>query len=157
MDTSVEMRSLIVQQALKEKKSVREVLRTLNIPRSTVKNVLHVYSQTGSLKTRRQGRCGRPPAMTEYDKRALLRKSQADPQATSRQLRASCPSNVIRLSLSTIKNVLRQGGRLAYRPVASPRLTASQRKVRLNWCKAHATWTEAQWSQVQNSPIPHIS
>ena len=89
MDTSVEMRSLIVQQALKEKKSVREVSRTLNIPRSTVKNVLHVYSQTGSLKTRRQGRCGRLPAMTEYDE------SQADPQATSRQLRVSCPSQFV--------------------------------------------------------------
>ena len=134
MDTALNLRRFIVRKVSKEKESIRNVSRLLNIARSTVQNVLRVYRQTGNFNTRRRGRCGRPPAMSVQDKRALLRKSQADPQATASELRASCPPHIANLSLTTIEKALREGGRLAYRPVGAPNLNEREMKTRLDWC-----------------------
>jgi predicted ArsR family transcriptional regulator len=129
-------------------RSVRSIAQQLDIPKSTVNNILQHYMKTGSIQTNYIGRCGRPRRLSDREERTLSRASVINPVATARQLRATVGGRVASVSLSTIKRALTHQGRLAYRPRKSPSLNRAQQITRLRWCQQHSSWDIDKWMQV---------
>lgn len=127
---------------------VRAIGQRLNVPKSTVQNIIQRQITQGSTLTRYRGRCGRPRRLSKRDERALARASVTNPLATARQLQASIGGNVATVSLPTVKRALRRQGRISYRPRKSPSLNARQRLARLQWCRQYVNWTEEDWKKV---------
>jgi len=148
MDTPSVICDQVIHHSQVLKESCRQIANTFGISKSAVSRIVQRYQKTGSTDTLRKGRCGRPPAMSPADHRALARLSKADPQATAADLRMQLPPNLHQLSLTTIKKSLRLHGRNSYRPVSSPSLNAQQMTCRLNWAKALKNWTPEDWSKV---------
>jgi len=128
--------------------SIRKIARNLNLPKSTIGNIIKRYSNTGEISSRRRGRCGRPNLLTVREERSVCRASTMNPQATARELQACVGGNVVRVSVDTIKRTLRKHGKLAYRPMKSPFLTPNQKAVRVQWCRQYQHWAAENWRKV---------
>jgi transposase len=126
----------------------RRIAKNLQLPKSSVHNIISRHSKTGSTQPYYQGRCARPRRLSLRDEKALCRASVVNPLATASQIRASVGGSVATASLSTIKRALRRHGRLAFRPRKSPALTHAQKLTRLRWCKQFQHWTVEQWKRV---------
>jgi transposase len=116
-----------------EGNSCRQIASMLQIPKSSVNNIVRRYSRCGFSNVIRIGRCGRPRKVSIRDERAIARQSVKNPLATARQIRGSVGGQVSTLSISTVNRALKRQGRKAYRPSKSPSLNYSQRMVRLQW------------------------
>jgi transposase len=146
MDTSLLRRQSILTLLNTGVCSQREIARQLGIAYSTVNDVVRHYRVTGKLES---SRCGRPPTnrlLSLHDERCLVRSSIINPLATARQLRDEV--GAAHASVRTVQRSLKRGGRISYRPTASPQLNKKQRNVRLAWCRQHSQWTRLDWAKV---------
>jgi len=100
--------------------------KQLGIAYSTVNDVVRHYRVTGKLEP---SRCGRPPTnriLSLHDERCLVRASIINPLATARQLRDEVGVGAAQASIRTVQRSLKRGGRISYRPTASPQLNKNQ-------------------------------
>jgi transposase len=148
MDVSREIRHILVAHH-QAGHSWRRIALMMNMPKTTVRNILKQYTETGSVLATRVGRCGRPRSLSIRSERALARASVVNPKLTAREIRSSVGGEVALLSISTIQSALRHQGRNAYRPRKSPSLNAAQRNVRLQWCRKYSSWDVEQWIKVR--------
>ena len=129
--------------------SCRQISAMVNVPKSSVNNIILRHQSCGSSQATRVARCGRPRILTMRDERALARKSKGSPAATARQLRtkAGIDPNV---SLRTIQRSLLHQGVHAIRPKKSPSLGKSKCLTRLRWCRKYSEYDLEQWKKVSN-------
>lgn len=152
MDVPQDVRNLLVAHH-EAGHSWRRIAEMVNMPKSTVSNILRRYRETGSAQAMRVGRCGRPRSLSERDERALARASTVNPKLTAREIRSTVGGRVAAVSVSTIKRALRRQGRYAHRPRKSPSLTTAQQKARLQWCRKHSGWEVEKWRKVRTNEI----
>jgi transposase len=148
MDLPQHIRELIVEHHQAGYGS-RAIGKMLCVSKSAVNNLLKRFENTGSIKSTRAGRCGRPRLLSERDERMIMRASVANPNFTARDLRICVGGSVAQVSLNTIKRALRRKGRFAYRPRKSPGLSSVMRAIRVKWCKKYSHRTEDQWRKVR--------
>lgn len=151
-DVSENIRKLIVSH-YKDNCSIREIARHVNRPKSTVANIIKHYRSYLHIISRRVGRCGRPRKLSVRMERALGRASIAKPQATAREIQGIVQGAAAFVSLNTVKRSLQRQGRMAYRPLKSPNLTAAQKRSRFQWCLAHQSWTLDNWNKVSDCEL----
>lgn len=147
MDTPHAIRELIIhhhQQGV----SARRISSIVNVPWSTVKDLIKRYKETGAISTTRKGNCGRKRKLGPRTERLLARYSVRNPRATARELQAEIGGQAVSVHVNTVKRSLRRSGRNAYAPRVSPSLNKAQRCTRLCWGRQHRGWTEQQWRQV---------
>lgn len=96
--------------------------------------------------TAARARTGRPSALSEWDKRALVRDAVYDRECTVQSLAKNygCSNNTVLKTLDE-KDYHKRVAR--YKPF----LTSKQKKARLAFAKAHLRWTEKDWEQVMFS------
>lgn len=147
MDTPKVKRDEIVR-LFHENRTTREIAATVNLPLSTVGDIIKRFRETGQTSPKRVGRCGRKKKLSPRTIRQIGRASQAKPQASAREIQDIVGGSAQQVHTNTVKRALRSYGRLTYRPVKAPSLSAKQRQVRLNWCRQYQNWTQQQWELV---------
>jgi transposase len=146
MDTPETIRSLVIDNFLKGM-TVRGIANVCGIAKSTVNKIIQHYKKTG-LRTSAREYCGKNRLLPPRTERLLRRESVLHPSSTARQIQAAVGGEAASVSICTIKRALRRQGRLAYRPTKAPLLSAAKMRVRLEWCKAHISWSVEDWKLV---------
>ena len=101
------------------------------VPKSTVADIVKVFSVSGNFDSRRQGTCVRKRKLTKREGRLVARYSSLHPQETARQLQETIGGSLKQVSLSTIRRTLSRQSIFAYRHVAAPQLTPAAQLKRL--------------------------
>ena len=121
MDTPSVIRDLIIHHH-RHNASERLIANMLNMPRSTVGDIIRKFYTTGSTSPRRRGHCGRKRTLGKRTERMVTRASVINPRATSREIQQRVGGPAANVSVRTIQRTLCRAGRVAYRPVAAPML-----------------------------------
>ena len=126
-------------------KTVREISSLLEIPLSTVSDIIRKWKRLGTTAT--QPRSGRQRKITERGQRLLRRMVRKSRSADSiaEGFRASTGINV---STKTVRLELHGMGFQSRAAACRPHITKSHAKHRMEWCKAHQHWTVEQWKHV---------
>ena len=132
---------------LNEGYGVTEVGRRLGVTWSVISRLRDRFIQTGTVQERR--RSGRPRVTSRREDRYVVNTTLRDRFLTAPRVRgmlqAATNTNV---SVSTIRNRLREGNIRSRRPAVRPRLTQAHRARRLGWARIHSRWIYAQWSNL---------
>jgi transposase len=150
MDVSREIRHIFVAHH-QAGHTLSKIALTMNMLKTTVRNLPKQYTQTGTVLATHVGRCGRPHSLSVRDERALARSSVLNPKLTAREIHSSVGGEVASSSISTIQHALHRQGRNVYRPRKSSSLNDAQRKVRLQWCRKYSLWDVEQWMKVKGN------
>jgi len=124
--------------------SCRQIAARLNVGHSTVSEIRSQI--TGSLK---ENAGGRPPKLSPYDRRKLVRLVTTGKADTATQLKREL-QNITNLDVSTqsIRNALKQEQLVARAKVKKPLLRRHHIKQRLDFAHKYQHWTEADWARV---------
>ena len=141
----------VITQLAQENRTIRSTAEAVNMPTSTVGGIVKRFRNNGQTSANRVGRCGRKRKLSPCTVRKLGRASQANPQASARDIQETVGGSALNVHVNTVKRSLRSSGRLTYRPVKAPSLSAKQCRVRLQWCRQYKDWTQEQWLRVRNS------
>jgi transposase len=127
--------------------SQRNAARTLNVPKSTLRDAIQRYHETGSC-TRKQG-SGRPRKTNAADDRFLtlqaLRNRSATAPEISHEIRLA---RNITISENTVRRRLAEANLRPRVPATAPLLTANHRRARMQFATDHQNWTEQDWGTV---------
>lgn len=129
-------------------RTVKQTASEFAIDMSTVYYIKRKYKK-GTLESRRHN-CRGNSVVGPRTLHRIRRGVVEDPFITARELREQLMHGEPKVpSERTIQRVLATTLRMpARRPAKKPLLSAAQRKARLQFCKAHAQWTEEQWMHV---------
>ena len=103
MDTPTALRSLVIEKYLLNM-SQRSITSELNIPKSTVNDIIQSFRRTNEEGQNRLGKCGRERILSSRDDRFLSRASEQQPRATASQLQQQSGGLFNDISLSTVKD-----------------------------------------------------
>jgi transposase len=126
----------------------REIGARLNVSHNGVYETVKRWRLTGSASNNRKGHCGRKKKLTLKEKSLIIRECRRNPTSSAREI--GCQTGFLgnRVSLPTIKRVLKAGGLNAYKPIPIPDLTPAKCHVRLSWARCHAFYGSEDWKQV---------
>ena len=100
--------------------SEREIARRLQMPKTTVHDIIQLLKATGS--TSRRISVGPRRCTSARTDKMMRRAAVTNPTATSKDILAALPDDV-QCSTSTVRRRLIAAGLRAYRPAAKPRLS----------------------------------
>ena len=132
--------------AMKANWKLAQISRELDIPASTVGDVVRKYRDHG-IKTV-QPRSGRPRKLTERDLRHVAisaRRNPFDPIGIHQQNLTTATGNV---SLATVRQAFQAKGFFSFRPALKPFLSYRNRLRRKIWVNDKINWTVNDWSKV---------
>ncbi|GFW51593.1 transposable element Tc1 transposase [Trichonephila clavipes] len=135
--------------------SYRAVATRVQRNSSTIMRVSKQWTDEG--RTARKSGSGPRNVTSARDDRRLVRMTQADPTASSRQLAAQWSTATgVSLCASSIRRRLLQRGLRARIPLYRIPLTQNHRRLRLHWANVHRSW-RADWQQVVFSDKSHFN
>jgi transposase len=127
--------------------SERDIEVKTGHPKSTIHDTIERYRETGAGTSR--PRSGRPPILTDRDKRHIVRIVRSNRQQSAKQLQHNfVQSSGTVASLSTVKRALHEAGYHSRVAARKPLISAKNRRDRMQWCKRHKEWTDEQWKKV---------
>ncbi|KAG1469256.1 hypothetical protein G6F56_003358 [Rhizopus delemar] len=135
--------------------SLSGIKGTVEMPMSTVHNIIKRIEETGRLLPKKQ-----PEASKKIDQRAsrhLQRVIREDPFAPYAQLQMELNAMDIMVSRQTVIACLKSLGFGFCFVAHKPRLTEVNMKKRFRWAMEHVNWTEDQWKSVVWSDKPRFS
>lgn len=149
MDTSLKLKLAIICK-YEDGQTIRAIASDVNVPRSTVADIIKRYRENGNQISSVRKNCGTTRILTPTTDRSLFRASVKNPRATARELRMEISGPALSVSIRTIQRSLVRSGRIAYRPLKSPFLTKPQQRVRYQWAIEHRSWTLDMWKKVSH-------
>ena len=105
MDTPVSARKQILDR-YEANQSQKKISQDLNIPKSTVSDIIRHNRNTGSVESLRRNCGGHNKVLSARDERLIARSSLAYPQATALQISDKRGLCIPRVSVSTIRRSL---------------------------------------------------
>ena len=130
-------------------KSIRAIAADLDIPKSSVADIIKKFKSTGSTTPR--PRSGRPRVTTPRD-HSVIRHAKANLFITAPEIKQELPESCLQVSVDTIKRRLRTHfGCPIRRAAAKPLLTQKMKRKRLEFCTKYKDWTAQQWREVMFS------
>jgi transposase len=122
---------------------VAQAARHFGLKDSTARSILKKYHETGT--TENQTRSGRPPKLTEADKRQIVRTARKERRTPFSKIGNQLGLNV---TDTTIRHVLSSAG--YHRRVARkvPFLTKLHRHARMAWARRYRAYKHCDWSKV---------
>ena len=146
MAVSQEKRETIVE-LFKTGMSKSKIARVMKIKRDTVSSILKLKKITGSVEKKKQP--GRPRKLTPREERILVRMAITNPLTDAVFLSKEMTQRLDRqISPRIVRMTLHRNGFHARKPAKKPRLTAAQRKRRLQFAKEYASKPATFWRQV---------
>lgn len=133
--------------ALKNGKSQAQVARDFNLSRQIISVWNRKEQSTGSVSNKQ--RSGRPPKLTDHVSRIIRRMSIANPRLTAADIKRDLNENhSFDISLTTVKQCLRNANLFGRRPSKKPFIFARNRKARLEFAQKYKNWTSQEWARV---------
>lgn len=127
--------------------SNHQISARLNIPRTTVRRILTLFQETGSVERRRG--TGRPRVTSGREDRYVTNYARRNRRITVTALRSHFLRTYRRrISRTTIRRRLHASNLRARRPLRVPRVSPQHRAARLQWAMEHRDWFLAQWQNV---------
>jgi transposase len=124
-----------------------QIAENLGCSRSAVSRLVARFKEVGHMEPKK-GR-GRNRLSTPREDRILQRICKRNRFESSSSISAQwLASTGVQACASTVRRRLCTLGLSAKRPVKKPLLTATMKRKRLQWAKAHSSWTIQQWRQV---------
>ena len=126
---------------------VKDVAQHFHVSESAISRLRTKYRQTGTIKDRT--RPGRPRKTTRRGDNFIVTSSRRNRFLSSTRI-AGLVRNATgtRICPKTVRNRLRAARLRGRRPYVGVPLTPANRRIRLNWTRAHHCWTRQQWNQV---------
>ena len=126
--------------------SASDISSILKIPRTTCQSVIKNFCEKGLTDV--APRSGRPPLLTEREKRTLIRKTRENRKDSLEEITEYFNKlNLTQISNSIARRILHKNnyfGRIGKR---KPFISEDNRKKRLKWCQEHKTWN-GEWDNV---------
>lgn len=143
---SIDMRELIIKLHL-EKKSLREIAKTVGKTHSTIQSVIKKFKNTGSVDT--LPRKGRPKILSSRDKRNIIKKIVINPRLSAPKLAADFALETGKtIHAENIRRVLRKSGFNGRVSRKKPFINITNQKKRLEFAKKYINADELFWKQV---------
>jgi transposase len=120
-----------------------EIAKNLDLKVSTVQTILRTLRERGTIVPRKSS--GRPPTLSERDKRQLRYSVKKENLAPLRDIANQLSTTV---SQRTLQRTLHSEGMFSFVAARKPLLTEKQKKDRLDFAKKHLNWTIKQWKKV---------
>ncbi|GBP03423.1 Transposable element Tcb1 transposase [Eumeta japonica] len=142
----ISVRNIVVSQR-KEGKSYGEISKIVKISRATVQTILRNYRETNS--TENKPRTGRPKKLSRHDVSSLLKEVKRDPKLSAPKL-AEHLQNCCNVTVTsrTVINVLHDNGFKSRVARKKPLISAKNRKLRLEFARAHLNKDVDFWKRV---------
>jgi transposase len=127
----------------KQGRTHEQLAQQFGISKSAViKFLKHWKTQGDYIKKKKTGR---PRCTTSIIDRNILRTARSNPRLTAPEiLKEILPFGESNPSVRTIRRRLQAGGLYGRRAVKKPFISEKNRKVRIEWAKAHLNWTPQQ-------------
>lgn len=136
--------------------SQRRIARTLGVPRTTVRDAIRRFRETGSY-TRRPGQ-GRHRCTSARDDRFIVSNVLRNRFSTATEVRTRLfEVRNVSVSERTIRRRLAERNLRAFRPARAPQLLPQHRRARLAFAREYADWTMEEWKNVLFSDESRIS
>uniref|UniRef100_A0A8C9YMV9 Transposase Tc1-like domain-containing protein n=1 Tax=Sander lucioperca TaxID=283035 RepID=A0A8C9YMV9_SANLU len=140
--------------------SISHTAQLLGFSRKTISRVYKEWSEKGKTSSMRQS-CGRKCLVDARSQRRMGRLIQADRRSTLTQI-TTCYNRGMQQSIceATTRTALRRMDYTSRRPHRVPLISTKNRKMRLQFARAHQNWTVEDWknvacaSQASPSPVP---
>ena len=130
----------------KDGEGYKKLSSRLNIPVSTVRNIVKKWQERGTVKVK--SRCGRPRKISERQMRSLVRNVTVKPQTTSKDLQQHLAGMGVQVHRSTVQRALHQNelhGRVMRK---KPFLRPQHKQNRLKFAKEHIDKPDAFWNNI---------
>lgn len=148
MATSSKLRELVLKNYYRNK-TIREVAVELNIPKTTVWNIIKHYGETGNILDKKGKSPGRPTLISDRNKRLLVKLCKKGRRNTLRQITAEWNRETgLNLSRECCRQWIHRCGLKFYKAKEKPLMTEKQKKARLAWAKSKLSWSVEDWSRV---------
>lgn len=146
-ELSEDLRTKIVEKH-RQSQGYKSISRDLNVPVSTVRNVIKKLKAHGTVANL-PGR-GRKRKIDERLQRRTVRIMDKEPRSTSKQIEADLQTQGTTVSARTIRRHLNEKGRYGRRPRKTPLLTQRHKKARLEFAKTYLkkpqSWENILWT-----------
>jgi transposase len=131
-------------------KTQQEISADLDISQNAVSLIIRRFEATGMTTTMRRGKCGRKPKLTTREKNLIVRESKKDPSLTASEIKTRSGAVGEKVSLTTVRQTLRDYGRKVYRTRRVPLLDRAKRVARLAWAIEYKSQPMEFWSKVSS-------
>lgn len=143
---SVAIRELILKKR-EDGLTIREIATQIKVPFQTVGKIIQKNNKGEPVED--IPRSGRPKKTTNRIDRTIVRKSVADPRKTAVDIAQEINvEHDISISRSTVTRRLSDAGLNGRVAVKKPLISAKNRRLRLEFARAHQHWTIADWKKV---------
>ena len=127
--------------------SEREIEEITAHPKSTIHDTIERYCETGTVTP--APRTGRPPILTDRDKRHLEIVVRTNRRQTIKQIHTNfVQSTGTAVSEWTVKRALYESGYNSRVAARKPLISSKNKKDRVQWCREHREWTADDWKKV---------
>jgi transposase len=149
MDTPLSLRSQIIALHQHSSKSLREISHELQVPYSTVKDIVKKFRETGSVESERMGRCGRKRRLSTRMEQRIIHQVQRDPTIPVSEIMRTNPDIADTASMVTINRVLLKADFHSRCPQKKFLLSPAMKKHRLEWATDMKMKPDDFWSKVR--------
>lgn len=126
--------------------SYRKIAEILDIPKSTVGDVVKKYNEQGFTTT--APRSGRPKILSEYDKKQLIKITKENRFDTLEELTENFKTMMnISVSSRTLQRTLHEEGYSGHAAKKKPLISEANRKKRYGWCRVRKNWI-TEWDYI---------
>jgi transposase len=131
----------------KEKRSLREISKITNCPKSTIADLIKNYEKYGM--TLRKNGSGRRPSLNDEDKKYILDLIDKNPKILSPKISISLRNmNNKDITPKTIRNYINSTSLSSYVVKNVPDLGENNRISRLNHCREWSNWPLKSWKRI---------
>ena len=117
----------------------------MGVSKLAVQSIIGKYKARGSTSLQRKRNCRRKLLLSSREKRMILTASRMNPRKLPNEIKQDLN---IPASSRTVRRVLFEGGRKAFKPVKKQLLTQTMKKKRLAWAHQDKDWTVDDWKKV---------
>lgn len=145
-NTSFDQRQLVIFHFAKGKTN-REISELLNIPKSTVGDIIRRYKNEDRIDSVPQN--GRPKILSQNDERYIMKKVKIDPRISAPKLKTDLESNLgICVSSETVRRVIRKNGLNGRIARKKPFISEVNKKKRIEFAKKYKKEDQTFWNNV---------
>ncbi|CAO3699379.1 unnamed protein product [Rhizopus stolonifer] len=123
-----------------------QISSILNMPISTVKDVIRLYIQKGVEVPPKHS--GRPKVFSDRTKFAIARSFRAAPFMPITTQHQHFITGGVKLSYTTFRRRMLNLEFSSYSPARKPALSDRHKRNRLHWCQNKVDWTVNQWKSI---------
>ena len=126
----------------------RKISKIVGVSIPTVSRIIKQNKETGSISSKRRGKCGRNMKITSRDDSFLITQSKNNFRKSNGALNRNSKEYGINISSSTVRKRVLAADRSAYHPIKKQLQTQPMKKKRYLWTLKYKNWMVENWKKV---------